>query len=375
MHRRSSQPSCSRAGGGIALLGAVAACAAPDPFDLAPTPSGTQSVFEGTHVSLWSEPELPLCTGTPEYLDNFVGAYLKESEDGDLAHRVSYFYLEPETLAPPELCGSASACTRSGHVYAANPTHTHELVHAIRDLQEGAQRNADFFEEGLAQLHYDHSLGWDPNFAIADIPDHVRRNTPAQLYDRSAHLLSFLAIESSWSAMEHFVDSAGAIRDHAALDELLVATTNEGLDSTEDEYTAYPKCSLLAFSRLAAECDADPIAWQEADWAQTPYIIEGGGDFGCSSPDAVGPRRGRVWKNYTVDVPASGDYRLELDARDGMTIEVVSCGLGCGEDPDFVSADPNLEITLSLARGRHVLRASRKLEEPGPIGFVLKGPL
>jgi hypothetical protein len=338
-------------------------------------PSGVELLLESPRLSFWGDPSLPICGGTLAYMDRFAERYLAESSDGGLSRPIVYSYLTSGMIETPELCGSSSACTRSGHVYADNSVHTHEMVHALRDLQSGASREVPFFEEGIAQLHYDVSVQWADEFSIADIPEHIDMPPSADLYDRAAHLLAYLADVSSWRVTEHLVDSAADMQDAAALDEVLMATVGIDAAELESDYSVYPRCSPLARARLLVECNEAPVPWTEAPWAATPFIVEGGADFDCSSPVAIGPRAGRFWRSYTVDVPHSGSYRLELDERTGMQIQIVVCDLACAGDPDSSHEGPNLDTVLSLSTGRHILRASRAMDDPGPIGFILKGPL
>lgn len=357
-------------------LAVVASCEAPaDPYDLAPTPAGVELLFESPRLSFWQEPGLPVCGGTLAYMDRFAERYLAESSDGELSDPIVYFHLGADAIAAPELCGSASSCARSGHIYANNPVHTHEMVHALRDLQTGARREVELLEEGIAQLHYDVSVRWVDEFSVTDVLDHIDTPASPDLYDRVAHLLAYLAEESSWQATERFVDSAASMRDTASLDEALLASLGVDAAELDDDYSGYPRCSSLAVARLIVECSETPLAWTEAPWAATPFIIEGGSDFDCTASQAIGPRGGRFWRSYTVDVPQSGSYRLELDQRTGMRIQVVACDLACAGDPDSSHDGPNLDTLLSLSAGRHVFRASRALGDRGPVGFVLKGPL
>lgn len=359
----------------IIVYSSLGGCGSPDPYDLAPIPSTAELIFEGERVSFWSEPDLEICAGTVDHLDEFARAYLEQSSDGDVSDQIVYYYLTPDTLSSPSICGSTSACTRTGHIYASNPVHTHELVHGIRDLQAHSRRTVDFFEEGIAQQHYDVAIHWEPDFSVHDIIEHVDSPPIAHIYDRSAHLLDYVTAVSSWADAERLVDSAASIEDPASLDDVLLATVGETAAEMQRGYSDHPQCSALAVSRLLAECAADPIPWNEAAWSPTPFIIEGGGDFGCDSPGAIGPRDGRIWKSYTVDVPVSAEYRIELHERSGMALQIVACELGCGDDPDFATSEPNLDTSIFLPSGRHVVRASRAVDDPGPIGFTLKGPL
>lgn len=358
---------------GLWVLAAVGACQ-PTPSMAPPMP--TNISVEGAFVDVGIQDELPVCGRSLEAMERFIELYTGESIHGSPGEKIRYFYVSEELIRNQELCrDAASACAYDGVVYASSLNHTHELVHAVRQRQLGGLPGMLFFEEGIAQAFFGFPISWQDEFTIYDTLDYIDDRPPAGLYERAGHLMSYIAEETSLAQMESFVDATATVVDEPGLDAVVRDVLGTDLATLDEVYSeTYPRCSPLASARLPEECDGAPLEWSQFPGSSERFIVEGGLEFDCSHPDAIGPLDGRVWRHYLVEVEEEGSYEIRLNDRVGMTLDMVSCDVGCSSDVDFSTTSPVLQEELLLGPGRYIVRASRALGDTGAIGFTLTGP-
>lgn len=319
---------------------------------------------------------LAVCGSSFEYVERFAMQYLVGSADGGIAEPIRYFYVDEDTVHRKDVCGASSrACTRSGVVYAQNPLHLHEMVHALRQLQFGTRGAPGelFFEEGLAQWHSPVAVGWDETFRPADLPHVMDATVPADLYDPAAHLTSVIADDTSFEELEAFVDASAAIEVGEDLEPILSDVLGNDLADLDALYSAQPDCSPGARSRMLVECAAEPLEWAEAPWSSAPYVIQAIGALTCGDPRVIGPLDDRLWVFYAIDVTDAGVYELEV-SEPGERLQLTSCDTPCGADVDLQWDEPR-RVEIELSPARYVARISRPVGDEGGVDFQLRGPL
>ena len=360
-----------REGGYLAMVTfmfVVAGCSAP-----APTAREAPRPFDIVHshplIEVGVDPSLPICGRSMEYIDRFVERYVDASSYGSYDEPATFYYLAPEHAE--EICGRMG-CAGGGFAYSSWLTHPHELVHVIRQHQQ-VPRSHRFFEEGAAQLH-DASIRphWPDGFEISDALQFAD-DVPGTHYDQAGHLMSYVRHRYSYAAVETLLDEMADITTADEIEEGLVAALGVGIDQLETDYReTYPHCDGIGWSEMLAECSDEPLPW-EVDADGRRFIEELIPDFACEHPEAIGPAEGRVWTSFTFDIEEPEAYLVQVPGIEGMHFELGSCDLGCDRAVTLQSNYDELSIVVEFPAGRHVVRLSRKLDEPGRIGFRMLG--
>lgn len=296
----------------LAVAALVCGCAPSVIVEHPPPPA--EISYEGERIRIGVEDGLEVCGSSFAYLERFIDIYLASSQDGELARPIEYYFVTPTTLQT-DLCLVSSSCARGGIAYATSALHTHEVVHAIRQLQVDRRRpGISLFEEGFAQWHYPLGFGQDPAFSIAKLPQDVARKTPGEWYDPAAHALSIAASEHDLAAVEELVDRSGEAATPAELDAVVDEVLGVDLAALAAEIDASPWCSAFARARLLVECAAEPLPWEEASWSRVPFMRDAV-PMHCDDPRVIGPLDGRVWVYETIDIPRDGRYELDAGSE------------------------------------------------------------
>ncbi len=326
------------------------------------------------HIEMGVEDGLQVCGWSLDYAERFIELYTRESLSGNIDVPVEYYYLNADTIHLPEICGSSSACARHGVVFAQSPVFTHEIVHAVRQLQHGGvSPGTQFFEEGIAQWHCPVGVSWDEKFSPLDLPSEVGKKMPAELYDPAAQLMSIVAAGESDDVAEALVDASAAIEVADDVELVVADVLGMSLSELSSLYDMYPNCSAGARARLLVECAEEPEVWREAPWSNAPYIVDAIGEFNCEDPRVIGPLEGRLWTFLVVEVATDGLYSLDIEEA-GQGLQLTQCDQVCGSDIDLSWEAPR-EEDLMLSAGRYVARISREFGDERRVGFRLRGPL
>ncbi|MEM7160540.1 MAG: hypothetical protein AAF799_47325 [Myxococcota bacterium] len=333
----------------------------PEPFEI---------IHTHELVEVGADPSLPICGGSLDYIDRFVEHYVDHSSLGVLDEPVRFFYVTEELAF--EICGRF-ACAGRGHAYSPWLTHPHELVHTIRHRQQQPLGH-NFFEEGAAQL-YDATVdpSWPETFTITEALQYPQALAGSH-YDQAGHLMSFVRHRWSYHAVETLLDEMVDVTTEPELEDGLVEALGIGIDQLDADYREhYPRCDGIGWREMPIECSSDPLPWVR-DENGRGSIDRDIPDFACGHPDAIGPAEGRVWTSFTFDVEEPGEHLIQIPDIAGMSLELGSCDLGCDLGVAQWSDREDFGTILELPAGRHVLRLSRALDDPGPVGFHLLGP-
>lgn len=354
----------------------LASCAS-SPEDRDHTPAPADVTYASDSIEFGALEWLEVCGASLDYLDRFIELYLAGSASGPISEPIEYYYVDAATIQRGEICGTSSeACARDGVVYAPSPINTHEVVHAVRQLQHGGRfPGARFFEEGIAQLHYPAEVGWSDAFSARDLPAILAAPLPRDLYDPAANLVGVVAHEESFAVAEALVDRSGDSQEGTDIDAIVQSVVGVDLAGLDAMVSAEPHCSAAARMRMLVECAAEPVAWAEAPWSDAPYIIHAVGSLACEDPRTIGPLEGRLWTFATIDIADAGAYDLDVESEDGQRLELTACDEICGEDIDLRWEDARRQENVELAAGRIVVRLSRATGDTRGVAFQLRGPL
>ena len=354
---------------GLTLSAVMLGCQPPGgPADGAPRP------FDIVHshplIEVGVDPSLPVCGGSLDYIDRFAERYVDVSMHGPYDEPIQFYYVSAELAH--EICGT-SACAGGGYAYSPHLTHTHEFVHAARQRQQ-VPWSFRFFEEGIAQLH-DAKIRplWADGFVAADVlqfPEHL----PGSHYDQAGHLMSYVRHRFSYHTVEMLLDEVVDVATEDELEEAFVEALGIGVEQLDADYRSqYPHCDGVGWTEMPVECADEPLPWvfDENGRGSIERTIP---NFACSHPDAVGPNRDRIWTSFVVDVEKPGLHLIQVPDILGMTIEFGACELGCDRGIALQSTQEDLSRVAELPVGRHIIRLSRRLDDPGPVGFRVLGP-
>lgn len=347
---------------GTAMASLALAFGCSEPF-VPPDPAPV--VWVGEHVELATHGEVDECGGSREYIDAFVGAVLDDM-GLEAEGKVRYYLLTDDELDEVGLEPRNARHALDGRVYTNVTVDTHELTHAARHLAVGfPPPGVTFFEEGLAALYQIDSLPLDPDrdvmAALRSVSD-LRDNMEYEHYGVAGHFTSFLVSEHGIEPVVAFVDDQAGVTTLAQLETLFAEHFSESLEGAIERYRSdYPSCFHLARTRHPVECSRPPVEPDEDGYINIRY------DLTCDDPEALGPVGGWMWRSFTFDVTRADGYDVSNAIMPfDFTAELVDCARGC--DGSYTWSDTGVFLWApDLEPGRHLVRFTRPVEQPGPV--------
>lgn len=256
------------------------------------------------------------CGGTVARLDGFANDLASEL-GGQLPDEpfITYYWLpaDLEELSPcredPDV---VSNCARRrgdrSLVFAATPTHFHEVVHAVHlEVWPGG---ATFLREGLAQVFGEQGLDrrrLDPQDDIDAIL--VGEGERYEFYVVSWHLVYWMIKRHGMIKLREFWDATEALGEGASASDVRDAfqgVFGESLDAQIEETADLPSCTIPL-------CGGTPIEWDGDVWSAT-------GPARCDDENAIGPSADNetplAWSRVLMDLDDGGPLTLSLTAVD-----------------------------------------------------------
>ena len=197
--------------------------------------------------------------------------------------------------------------------------------------------------------------------ALRSVSD-LRDLMDSKHYGVAGHFTSFLVSEHGIENVVAFVDDQGGVNTIAQLDALFIQHFGEGLERAIERYRSdYPSCFHLARTRHPVECSRPPIEPDEDGYINFRY------DLTCDDPEALGPVGGWMWHSFTFDVTRADGYDVSNAIMPfDFTAELVDCERGCGGS--YTWSDTGIFLWApDLEPGRHLVRFTRPVEQPGPV--------
>lgn len=253
----------------LIALGALASTpGCSEPVDFFPAPLDIQ--WEGDHVYFASDDAIDVCGGSWEYLDEHTGRL--KSIQGEDVGPISYFTVPIETVRDACRSEAALACAAPDKVYASEPIIVHELVHAVRNAQEGFPLpGSRVFEEGLADLYdarrsvNNRSRGAEGSLQMPDSPrDLEERLSGAEdeavtPYDRVLASFYLSALSDTYGDLPvwDFVTQTSELREDRPLRAIFEENFPESFDVFNAEFWSQP--SVLSGQRRATFSSASKM--------------------------------------------------------------------------------------------------------------------
>ncbi|MFZ6185244.1 hypothetical protein [Nannocystis pusilla] len=255
------------------LLVALASCGDSSP--------GESPSYEGSHVVLFSEPELGLCAGSLAAMDGFVPL-------------------------------------------------NHELVHSVA-LPFGLPR--PLFAEGLAVAY--EGLGDGPLSAYGLLDDtnvlELAEADQREFVDLAGYRLAgaFTHFLVQRHGISQYMQAYGAIGRDATtddIDEVFRDMFGVSLEQSVADFESLPPlegsaCSHPAFDAKLLECDAPQLAWDGGHLSMERTLA-------CEASGVIGPFDDKLLALHTIEIATQGRYELRLHGDAAQASPYPDLGVG-----------------------------------------------
>jgi hypothetical protein len=157
----------------------------------------------------------------------------------------------------------------------------------------------------------------------------------------------------------------GGQDDPEALDAALRELIGRGLAETISAFEDAGTCSPARWRDSTYECAVVPTTpWHD----ESSWRVEV--ELGCEDADAIGPREGKAWSLYALEVEHDGRHELTISSDDDSArVDLFPCGVDCfGTTPWSPAAASVAEggnAQPYLTAGRHWVRVSRDADAQG----------
>ena len=337
----------------LGLCGLLVSGCTTEAFE-APRPEPT---WFGTHLVVGVD-EATVCAGSFEAMDRNVGRL--KSIFGSTDDPLTVYLLTQQQMSAHELCGGPG-CTIEDEVWATWVPASHELVHGTRSIVEGwdaVEGAAPALEEGLAEVLGDRVEMSEtaPIEALFDGSPYGPGH-----YQRAGHFVRYLVDAFSLQSVREVV----ALSAGVGLEGAFVRGFGVTLDAVLEGYADVPECERDGWRIPVLECAGAPEPWSER-WGTE--LVELSARLDCDG-DAIGPRFGRVYRTWSIEVREAGDYWLSAThdpefPADAFTVRLSRCDASCAEPSTTVLSNAYLSshASLPLRAGTYFIEVDRALD-------------
>lgn len=338
----------------LVLIPAISACS-PDriEWDL--------EKWQGEFLDYHRSRSLGACQGTYAYVDGFV-PFVAAELGVALPDRQQYLWLDEEDFLGASCASGVSGCADPPQAYALSPWYLHELVHTV--AFESGQRNQPFFAEGLA-VALD---PWDgdnigPRYVVSAVPGQLPDPRPLMAlptdqlhYSTAGSFVMFLLARHGSDKFMRMVQELGISRDLTVIRKVFQKVYQTDLDGQAEQFMKGTLCADNEFTVGLYDCTMPEVPWGDTQWSFQAVMDCGSEDVaGGLGPDFA-------WsslRSITLDVPATGAYRIEAQSDGEVLIQMGPCS-GCPWDlRDFRVSTGEIQH-MELDAGTYFVRIRAK---------------
>lgn len=303
----------------------------------------------GERVRYEHEADFQPCAGNVPYLDRLI-RHLEQQLQISGPDNVRYSWITRDDYLPERFSPRSVDWVVGGHAFSSDPASVHEVVHLV------SPGTTPFFREGLATaysalgdgLRYTDAVDLDPRRTM------TAKGSGGVDYPVAAFFVAFLVTRHGPAKFREFYGFIPQPPTMAGIRTAFRRAIGAELDDEVEVFMAGPpQCRPGDYSMVPEDCSAPLHAWRGGVWE-----IEERLDCDMSTVvGGVGPSFAYMsYQQFTLDVSEAGAYEIETAGDSNVWFDIGRC-FGCLWDDPHVALEQDERLRVTLARGRHFVRA------------------